>query len=133
MVTEGTLPGILYNEDMNNIRIKRVYEPASLDDGYRVLVDRIWPRGLTKEKVHADLWLKEIAPSNELRAWFHHDPTLREEFKKRYFAELELQPQIVTRLLDLAMQGPVTLLFSASDTELNNAVVLADYLTSKLK
>jgi len=127
------LPGILYNEEMNNIRIKRAYETASPDDGYRVLVDRLWPRGLTKEKVAADLWLKEIAPSNELRNWFHHDPALREEFKKRYYAELDLQPQAVTKLLDLAKHGPVTLLFSASDTECNNAVVLAEYLGTRLK
>ena len=116
---------------MITICLKRVYEPPAPDDGIRVLVDRLWPRGLTKEKVHADLWLKDIAPSNSLRRWSHHDRSMWPEFKSRYFAELELQPQIVAKLLDLATKGQVTLLYAARDQEHNQAVALAEYLQLK--
>ena len=113
---------------MLNIRIKRVYEVASADDGVRVLVDRLWPRGLTKEKVQADLWLKEVAPSDALRKWFHHDQPLWQEFKSRYFAELEQNPQLVAQLLDLATKGTLTLLYGARDPDHNQAAALAEYL-----
>ena len=115
-------------EETMNISIKRVYEPPAEDDGLRVLVDRLWPRGLSKEKVKADLWLKEVAPSHELRRWFHHESTLWEEFRKRYLAELGSQQETVHELLKLTEKGKVTLLYSASNEEQNQAVVLRDYL-----
>jgi len=113
---------------MLNIRTKRVYEVASADDGVRVLVDRLWPRGLTKERVQVDLWLKEVAPSDALRKWFHHDQPLWQEFKSRYFAELEQNPQPVAQLLELAAKEPVTLLYGARDPEHNQATALVEYL-----
>lgn len=116
---------------MINIRLKRVYDPVDPDDGVRILVDRLWPRGFTKEKLRADLWLKDIAPGTALVKRFHHDRSLWQEFKAHYFAELELQPQAVAKLLDLAAQGPVTLLFASRDLEQNQAVVLAEYLLLK--
>lgn len=116
---------------MTDIRVKRVYEPASPEDGFRILVDRLWPRGFTKEKLRADLWLKEIAPSNELRNWYHHDLARREEFKQRYYAELDANPEAVQLLLDQARKGRVTLLYAARDTEYNQATVLREYLLSK--
>lgn len=116
---------------MINLRTKRVYEPVDPQDGHRILVDRLWPRGFTKERLHADLWLKEVAPSQALVKWFHQDRSRWQEFKARYIAELELQPRAVAMLLDLAAKGPVTLLFAARDPEQNQAVVLAEYLRSK--
>jgi uncharacterized protein YeaO (DUF488 family) len=114
-----------------DIQTKRVYEVASPDDGFRVLVDRIWPRGMTKERAGADLWLKEVAPSTELRKWFHHDRSKWEEFKERYTAELDANPQAVGKLLDAAARGRLTLLYSAKDSEDNQAVVLREYLLSR--
>jgi uncharacterized protein YeaO (DUF488 family) len=111
------------------IAIKRVYEEPSATDGTRILVDRLWPRGLTKEKARVDLWLKDVAPSNELRKWFAHDPEKWSEFKARYKAELKhLAPQL-TILRQAIARGPSTLLFGARDTEHNEAVVLLDILT----
>jgi len=108
------------------IRIKRVY--ASIGgDGLRILVDRLWPRGLSKEQVHADLWLREVAPSTALRKWFGHAPDRWEEFKKRYSCELRENPE-VRHLLDLANEGKITLLFSARDIKHNHARALMDYL-----
>lgn len=114
-----------------DLQIKRVYEPASPQDGFRVLVDRLWPRGLTREQVQAGLWLKEIAPSNELRKWYGHDPAKREEFKRRYFAELDAAPEAVQTLLEQAVKGRVTLLFSSKETQYNNAQALREYLLAK--
>jgi len=111
-----------------DIRIKRVYDPADPNDGVRVLVDRVWPRGLRKEAVGADLWLKDVAPSTSLRTWFGHDPAKWEAFKARYFAELADQAGAVAQLLDAAANGTVTLLYSARDTEHNQAVALKEYL-----
>lgn len=113
------------------VAIKRVYDEAQPDDGKRVLIDRIWPRGLSKERAHVDLWLKEVAPSTELRKWFGHDPAKFAEFRKRYEAELSSGPaqQALAQLRELAEQGPLTLLFAAHDAEHNNAVVLHDLLT----
>jgi uncharacterized protein YeaO (DUF488 family) len=113
------------------VAIKRVYDEPQPDDGRRVLIDRIWPRGLSKERAHVDLWLKEVAPSTELRKWFGHDPEKFAEFRTRYEAELSSGPaqEALTQLRDLAEQGPLTLLFAAHDTEHNNAVVLRDLLT----
>jgi len=115
-----------------NIRTKSVYDPPDARDGFRVLVDRIWPRGMTKEQVRADLWLRDVAPSTALRKWFAHDPSKWEEFKRRYFAELDKNPECVHVLLEAAAKGTVTLLFSASDSEHNQAIALQEYLLSKL-
>jgi uncharacterized protein YeaO (DUF488 family) len=99
------------------IKLKRVYEHPDAMDGERVLVDRLWPRGLTKERARVDLWLKEIAPSTELRKWFGHDPAKWEEFKRRYRAELKENKEQVARLEAEARKGQVTLLFGAKDEE----------------
>ena len=111
-----------------NILLKRVYEPASPQDGARVLVDRLWPRGMKKEQLQAYEWLKEAAPSNALRTWYHHDHSMWEEFKVRYFAELDARPDVVASLLERADPGPLTLLFAARDVESNQAVALREYL-----
>lgn len=111
--------------------IKRIYEPAALSDGTRVLVDRMWPRGLTKQRADINVWLKEIAPSAALRTWFGHDPERWQEFRRRYFEELRANSNEVKRLVDLVSAGKVTLLFSAHDVERNNAVALAEYLSSR--
>ncbi|HEX4319940.1 MAG TPA: DUF488 domain-containing protein [Acidobacteriaceae bacterium] len=113
---------------MTQVRIKRVYFEPSEDDGMRILVDRLWPRGLTKEKASVDLWLKEIAPSNELRKWFAHDPGKWEEFQTRYLAELKANGEPLARLKQEAAKGPVTLLYGAKDEEHNEAVVLLKIL-----
>ncbi len=113
-------------------RVKRVYDPASPDDGVRVLVDRLWPRGLKREAANLDLWLKEAAPSEALRRWFNHDPKRWAEFQKRYRAELVAKPESIKALRDLlAGARPVTLLFAAKDTARNNAVVLRDWLSAR--
>lgn len=112
------------------VAIKRVYDQPELGDGTRILVDRLWPRGLSKERAKVDIWLKEVAPSNELRKWFGHDPEKFAEFRRRYEAELESESgqEALARMRDLARQGPVTLVFAAHDNEHNNAVVLRDLL-----
>ncbi len=115
---------------MTDIRIKRVYEDEHPDDGFRVLVDRLWPRGISKERMHADLWLKDAAPTTELRVWFNHERSELEGFKRRYFLELDAQPEAVAKLLDEAGRGRLTLLFAAHDTECNHAMVLREYLIS---
>ncbi len=110
----------------DQVRIKRAYEPADDGDGYRVLVDRLWARGVSKEKAHLDAWMKEIAPSTELRRWFGHDPARWDEFQRRYRAELA-EPerrQLVEALAERATHGPVTLIYGARDTAHNEAVVL---------
>jgi uncharacterized protein YeaO (DUF488 family) len=111
-----------------SVQLKRVYDAPAKSDGRRVLVDRIWPRGLTKREAHVDEWLKEIAPSTKLRKWFAHDPARWKEFKKRYAAELDEQRDQVEHLARAAKQRTVTLLFGAKDTEHNNAVALKDYI-----
>jgi uncharacterized protein YeaO (DUF488 family) len=110
------------------LRLKRVYEEPSEEDGTRVLVDRLWPRGLTKERAHVDLWFKEIAPSTELREWFAHDPVKWPEFKARYKAELKHNSALLTLLKEAVTRGPTTLLYGARDTEHNEAVVLQELL-----
>lgn len=112
------------------IALKRVYEPPSDEDGKRVLIDRLWPRGLTKEKAHVDLWLKEIAPSTELRRWFGHDPARWAEFQRRYRSELEANGEVVAELKTAVGAGPATLVYGARDEEHNDAVVLAAYLAN---
>lgn len=113
------------------INIKRVYEEQSSDDGQRILIDRLWPRGLTKEKAKIDLWLKEIAPSTQLRQWFGHDPNKWNEFQKRYRAELEKNKEIVSELVTQLKKGKTTLVYSAKDEEHNDAVVLKEYLEKR--
>lgn len=113
------------------IRVKRVYDPPDPDDGQRFLVERLWPRGVKKEALALDGWLREVAPSDGLRRWFGHDPAKWEEFRRRYFQELDARPEAVRPLLEAARRGNVTLLFSARDTAHNNAVVLRDYLERK--
>ena len=107
-----------------SIQTKRVYAPPARGDGYRILVDRLWPRGLSKEKAKVDLWLKEIAPSTELRKWFAHDPKKWTEFKRRYTAELKGHRDEIAIVKQHAAKGPVTLLYGARDEEHNEAVVL---------
>ncbi len=111
-----------------DIQSKRVYDPVEKEDGLRVLVDRIWPRGMTKAGLKADLWLKDVAPSPDLRKWLNHDRSRWEEFKIRYFSELGDKPEMVNRLCDLAAKGRVTLLYSASDNQCNQAAALREYL-----
>ena len=114
------------------IQTKRVYDPAEKIDGSRVLVDRLWPRGLSKEKVQYDLWLKDAAPSTALRKWFNHDRSRWETFKERYFFELKEHPDVLATLSELAGKGTLTLLFSAKDTRCNQAVALKAFLESIL-
>ena len=113
-----------------SIALKRAYEEPATSDGTRVLVERLWPRGLSKERAHIDLWLKDVAPSTELRQWFHHDPQKFPEFRRRYKAELqsEAAQEGLTRLREIAKQGQLTLVFAAHDAEHSNAVVLRDLL-----
>jgi uncharacterized protein YeaO (DUF488 family) len=113
-----------------NTKIKRVYEQPDKQDGVRVLVDRLWPRGLTKEKADIDLWLKDIAPSTELRKWFGHDRSKWEEFKQRYLRELQDNAEQVGRLQQAVKNGVATLVYAAKDTEHNEAVVLQKFLSS---
>jgi len=112
-----------------SIKIKRVYEKPEKTDGFRVLVDRLWPRGLTKEKVAADLWLKEIAPSTELRKWFGHEPEKWPEFKKKYLAELKENKESVSILKDYVKKGDLTLLYGARDQVHNEAQVIKDFIS----
>ena len=112
----------------SHIRMKRAYEPPALDDGARVLIDRLWPRGVKKETLALDEWMKEISPSTELRKWFGHDPALWPEFRKRYAAELRTHAELVESLRAMARKGVVTLVYSAHDEEHNDAVVLQEFL-----
>ena len=116
------------------LRVKRVYLPSDSDDGFRVLSDRLWPRGLSKEKAKIDLWAKDVAPTNELRTWYGHLPERWTEFRHKYLAELEHNRETVDELVQqLKGKKKVTLLFGAKDEEHNQAVVLHDYLASRLK
>jgi len=108
--------------------LKRAYDPPAHSDGERILIDRIWPRGVSKEKASIDLWLKEIAPSTELRRWYGHKPERWQEFQKRYYSELEQRPEVVAQLRKELRKGPVTLVFGAKDVEHSNAEALREYL-----
>jgi uncharacterized protein YeaO (DUF488 family) len=108
--------------------IKRVYEPAAKTDGTRILIDRLWPRGLSKEAAKVDVWLKEIAPGTALRKWFAHDPKKMESFAKKYKEELEQNPDAVNELKQYIKKGKVTLVYGAKDPECNQAVVLQSFL-----
>jgi len=111
-----------------NIKIKRVYEQPDKDDGSRILVDRLWPRGLTKEKAIVNLWLKEIAPSTELRKWFGHDPDKWEKFRGRYETEIRHKDDLINMLKRKASEGTITLIYAARDEKHNQALVLKQFL-----
>ena len=111
-----------------NVRLKRVYEPAAPDDGFRILVDRLWPRGMSKAKAAVDEWLREASPSAALRKWFAHDPRRWRGFLQRYFRELDEKPEVVARLRKLMAGKRVTLVYGARDPEMNQAVALKHYL-----
>ena len=110
------------------IKVKRIYEPPSPGDGKRILIDRLWPRGMKKEEAHIDEWLKEISPSNELRKWYSHDPVKWPEFKRRYRAEISKETELLKRIKNEGKRGTVTLLFSSKELELNNAVALKEFV-----
>jgi len=112
------------------LKLKRIYESPQASDGFRVLVDRVWPRGVSKQTAHLDLWLKDVAPSTELRRWYGHDPARFEEFRRRYEAELAEPPaaDALRRLRDLAADGPVVLVTATRDVRLSQAAVLAGLL-----
>lgn len=114
------------------IKAKRVYEAPTAGDGTRFLVDHLWPRGLKKETVKMKAWLKDVAPSTELRKWFGHDPKKWAAFQRRYFAELKKKSDVLIPLMEAAKEGDITLLYSAKDTEHNNAVALKGYLGKRL-
>lgn len=115
---------------MPEIRCKRVYEPPQADDGLRVLVDRLWPRGLRRESAGVDVWARDLAPSDELRRWYGHDVSRFAEFRRRYRAELRRQRENLEELSSKAGEGPLSLLYAARDEQHNNAVVLAEMLRS---
>ncbi len=110
------------------ILVKRIYEPAAKSDGFRVLVDRLWPRGMAKENAKLDLWLPDLGPSTELRKWFNHDPAKWDEFRRRYHAELNTKTAFLTTIIEQAKTRPVTLLYSAKDEQHNQAVALQSLL-----
>ena len=115
------------------IQLKRVYEKPALRDGVRILVERLWPRGLRKAEVHADDWQKNAGPSDRLRKWFSHDPDKWTKFQSEYFEELDAMPEAWEPILKAAKRGKVSLLYSSHDTEHNNAVALKRYLEAKLE
>lgn len=116
-----------------HLRLKRVYEPATSDDGVRILIDRLWPRGLSKVRAAVDHWMKDIAPSTELREWFGHDPSRWPEFQRRYREELRQHAPVLDRIREMATEHVVTLLFGAHDEEHNDAIVLREVLLKKRK
>ncbi len=113
------------------ITLKRAYDPVSRTDGTRFLVERLWPRGISKARLRVDAWLKEAGPSTELRKWFGHDPEKWVEFRRRYFRELRSRPEAWQPILSAARRGPVTLVYSSHDTAHNNAVALREFLRRK--
>ncbi len=115
------------------INLKRVYNSTSPKDGHRILVDRIWPRGISKETAQIDEWLKDIAPSNELRKWFNHDPDKWDEFKKRYFAELKDNKEQLENIYSIAKKHHITFVYSAKNEKFNNAVALKEFIEKQMK
>jgi uncharacterized protein YeaO (DUF488 family) len=111
-----------------DVRLRRAYEPAGVADGYRVLIDRLWPRGVSKQRAQLDAWERDLAPSNELRQWFGHEPRRFAQFRRRYLDELRRQRPLLADLRRRARHGPVTLVYAAHDGEHNDAVVLAEVL-----
>jgi uncharacterized protein YeaO (DUF488 family) len=114
------------------IKTERIYN-VTTSGGFRILVDRLWPRGLTKDEVKVDLWLKEIGPSTELRKWFGHDPDKWKMFKKKFFQELDQKKELVDQIIVKAKEGDLVLLYGARDEEYNNAVALSEYIQTKMK
>jgi uncharacterized protein YeaO (DUF488 family) len=115
------------------IKLKRAYDPASKDDGLRILVERLWPRGVSKKKAAIDLWLKAISPSPELRQWYGHDPAKWPQFRKRYWAELKVQGDLLALLKYVAQEKMVTFVYAASDEERNSAVALKEFMERSKK
>jgi uncharacterized protein YeaO (DUF488 family) len=115
------------------LKLKRAYEPGTRSDGTRILVERLWPRGLSKDTLRVDAWLKDVGPSTELRQWFGHDPDKWPRFRDRYFRELDSRPEAWRPIVAAARRGTVTLVYSSRDTEHNNAVALEDYLRPKVR
>jgi len=115
------------------IKVERIYNNPRGNSTFRILVDRLWPRGLSKDKVKVDLWQKDIAPSNSLRRWFSHDERKWDEFKARYFKELEKNAEFVSTIIDRAKEEPITLLYGAKEEKFNNAMALKEYLERKIK
>jgi uncharacterized protein YeaO (DUF488 family) len=115
----------------DNVKLKRAYEPSAADDGTRILIDRLWPRGVKKINAAIDEWVKDIAPSTALRKWFGHDPARWQEFRSRYAVEVYKHPEQLNRLRALARQGPITLVFSAHDEAHNDAVALRSLLLGR--
>ena len=115
------------------IQLKRAYEKPGSSDGCRILIDRIWPRGVSKEELKIDEWLKDIAPSTSLRKWFGHEPDKWNEFKKRYFEELKHNKELTNRIIEKMHQDEVTFVYSAKDREHNNAVALKEYIEKQIK
>lgn len=113
------------------LKLKRAYDPVSAADGRRFLVERLWPRGVSKARLRLDAWLKDVGPSTELRKWFSHDPERWPQFRRRYFRELDSQPALWRPIVSAARRGTVTLVYSSHDEEHNNAVALRDYLQAK--
>jgi uncharacterized protein YeaO (DUF488 family) len=113
------------------IKLKRAYEPVCKDDGLRILVERLWPRGVSKQKAQIDLWLKDLVPSTELRKWYNHDPAKWSEFRKRYRAELKGQGDVLSLLKHVTEEKNVTFIYAASDEKRNSAVVLKEFLEGK--
>ena len=116
---------------MGKILVKRVYEPVVKSDGFRVLVDRLWPRGVSKAEAKLDLWLRDISPSTALRTWFNHEPARWEEFQRRYRAKLKAKGALLSVITDQAKASPVTLLYSAKDEQHNQAVALQNFLLTQ--
>jgi len=114
-----------------NVKLKRAYESPAAADGTRVLIDRLWPRGISKEKAALDQWMKDIAPSNQLRKWFGHDPARWNEFRRRYAAEVHKNPHLLEQLRSVARDGPITLVYSARDEAYNDAIVLRDLILGR--
>src|SRR5690348_10883464 len=119
------------NVALHNVKLKRAYEPPTPDDGTRILIDRLWPRGLKKSDAALDQWMKDIAPSTELRTWFGHDPARWAEFRHRYAEEVRGKAHLLDELRTLARQGPITLVYSAHDEAHNDAVVLRELLLER--
>ena len=114
------------------LKIKRVYDPPSPNDGKRILIDRLWPRGLKKEDAKVDDWIKEVAPSTELRTWYGHDPKKWSEFKRRFFSELRRRQDLVEGIVSASRKGTVTLLFGSREERFNNAVALKEFVEARM-
>jgi uncharacterized protein YeaO (DUF488 family) len=115
------------------LKTKRIYDGSISDDGFRILVDRFWPRGMSKEKAKVDFWLKDIAPSDELRKWFAHDEKKWDEFKRSYYGELAHREESINLIMEKAREGNVTLLYGTKNERFNNAVALKEYLLTKMQ